>query len=118
MLRVYGSDEDTCGRDILEHRYVVQQAWGYKLDSTEVVLHVNGDIYDNRLENLYVTKGLTEAGKIIHGSLPWPSAGNVLGGLPRQFADKWGPSQSTIRDKRNGGVDIRFRPYECHKDDV
>lgn len=38
--------------EILEHRYVMEQHIGRKLHSEETVHHVNGDRYDNRLENL------------------------------------------------------------------
>lgn len=40
------------GERMLLHRYVVETNIGRKLLKSEHVHHINGDIYDNRLENL------------------------------------------------------------------
>ena len=40
------------GSRIDEHRYVMQQYLGRKLDISEVVHHCNGDTRDNRIDNL------------------------------------------------------------------
>lgn len=42
------------GKNIYEHRYFMENKLGRKLDSNEIVHHVNGDKLDNRLENLEV----------------------------------------------------------------
>ena len=42
------------GRKIREHRYIMEQHIGRKLESWEHVHHINGDSLDNRIENLEV----------------------------------------------------------------
>lgn len=37
-----------------EHRYLMEQKLGRKLDRKEVVHHINGDRQDNRIENLEI----------------------------------------------------------------
>lgn len=42
------------GKQILEHRHIMQQHLGRKLKRLELVHHINGNKRDNRLENLEV----------------------------------------------------------------
>lgn len=45
------------GKCLYEHRYVMEQALGRKLQRTEHVHHINHDRKDNRLENLELLDG-------------------------------------------------------------
>ena len=42
------------GKQMREHRYLMEQHLGRKLDRNEQVHHINGDWLDNRIENLQV----------------------------------------------------------------
>lgn len=42
------------GKLVLEHRFIMEQHLGRKLDKNEVVHHINGNKEDNRVENLEI----------------------------------------------------------------
>ncbi len=54
-------------RIIDEHRYVMEQYLGRKLERFEFVHHMNGDKKDNRIENLVIMNGHEHA--IIHNQI-------------------------------------------------
>ena len=41
-------------RHILEHRYIMEQHLGRKLNKKEVIHHINGNKTDNRIDNLKI----------------------------------------------------------------
>lgn len=69
------------GKMVREHRYFMEQHLCRKLDIREHVHHINGDIIDNRLENLLVLDIR------VHGSLE----GKKGKGIKKTFKNGVGP---------------------------
>jgi len=54
---------DEHGNRVLEHRRVLAKHLGRELTRSELVLHLNGDRFDNRLENLQIVSASAHARK-------------------------------------------------------
>ena len=52
--KVIQNNKETDGKKILEHRKVMEEYLGRKLNSKEIVHHINHDKLDNRIKNLMI----------------------------------------------------------------
>lgn len=66
------------GKYVGEHRVVASREIGRLVTRTEFVIRVNRDPTDNRPENLFICASNSEFSRRRSGSLPWPTASNLL----------------------------------------
>ena len=59
------------GREVLEHRHIMEQHLGRKLERYENVHHLNGDRTDNRLDNLELWDTSQPAGQRPEDKIAW-----------------------------------------------
>lgn len=59
------------GKDVRQHRYVMEQFLGRKLLSNENVHHINGDRSDNRIENLELWSSSQPPGQRVIDKIKW-----------------------------------------------
>jgi len=87
------------GRQVKEHRYVMEKHLHRELSNNEVCHHINGIKDDNRLSNLIVMSREEHAGKLTlyEARTIKQSEANT-----ETLAGKYGVSLSTIRNIRSG----------------
>ena len=95
------------GKQVLEHRLVVEQAIGRKLLPSEIVHHINGKRTDNRLSNLEILSNAEHTRQ--HRPLTWDiEAAKSLRekGLSfRKIGKEVGTDHSAVRQAlRNRGI--------------
>ena len=68
LIKDYQHPDKNSQNDILEHRLVAEKIVGRRLKKTEIVHHKDGERNNNRRNNLYVCKNMSEHGAV-HFSL-------------------------------------------------
>jgi len=59
------------GKQVMEHRYVMEQLIGRPLLRKETVHHINGIRHDNRPENLELWSSSQPAGQRVEDKVKW-----------------------------------------------
>ncbi len=52
--KVIENEAQNEGKRIFEHRFIMEKYLGRKLESSEIIHHINGDKLDNRIDNLQI----------------------------------------------------------------
>lgn len=72
-----GKRDGYVGKYTAEHRVICAKQIGRLLKRNEVVIHINNQSSDNRLENLFICESMSEYARRRQGSLPWPKKSNL-----------------------------------------
>jgi endogenous inhibitor of DNA gyrase (YacG/DUF329 family) len=65
-------------RYIQNHRLLASQVLKRPLGRNEIVIHINSDQHDDRLENLYLFETRRDWLRARHGVTPWPTSSNLI----------------------------------------
>ena len=71
VIKAHGHPNARANGDILEHRLVMSQHIGRPLYEHENIHHINGDGFDNRIENLELWSKSQPAGQRIEDKVNW-----------------------------------------------
>ena len=100
------------GKYVGEHRVIAARAIGRPLERGEVVLRVNQQPDDNRVENLFICSSNSEFSRRRQGSLPWPTKSNLdtYEIAPANTQPHRAESSSSDKSMREQSV---ASPHEC-----
>lgn len=91
---------DGKSKQVLEHRYVMEQHLGRKLDRSEHVHHKDGDGLNNAIENLQVMSARDHQHHHLMGTRKWPVEEGIKlrqeGRSLLWIADHFGVSEQTV----------------------
>lgn len=92
----FGKDENGKRIRKQEHRYIMEQYLGRKLNKDEVVHHINGKKYDNRIENLQV---MSRSEHIKVHNLPGNISEETKRKLSKLFTHRIGVNRSKTKEE-------------------
>jgi len=85
------------GKYIYEHRRVMEKSIGRYLSKTEKVHHINGDITDNRIENLVLCQSNSDHFKRFHKSI----LSDLMPKIPSPQCPRCGSAKTGSRGKKS-----------------